>query len=399
MPWFVFALFLTTQNAVSDSEIRAVFSQFDESWNKGDSDHLASLFTAEADQLLAGGGFRSGREALRTGYGVLRKGGLYHNTKHQTVIHNLRYLTPDTVSVDAETTITGLSDGPRAVRKNWTTYVLTKAQDQWRIAVSRTIAPTPPGPTLGDPYAPELRFLDHPDDPSRRIEFYISWPRTSEPVPVLILVHGHQEGSRTGAVVYFEYLRRFARKGILTVSVSQPGYGRSDGPPDYCGPFTQRAVRAVIDELKRDPRVRKDRIGLMGYSRGAIVAGMVAAQTPGLSAVVLGGGVYDFASAYKTMDPAIRQNIMSEAGTSTDAFNARSLIANANRITAPLLMLHGEEDDRDSVANARRFADVLKQRGADVRLVTFPKIGHGIPPAMLDPEVEGFLASRLLTMR
>jgi len=84
-----------------------------------------------------------------------------------------------------------------------------------------------------------------------------------------------------------------ATRGYVAAAVSQPGYGKSDGPPDYCGPFTQDAVQAAVEFLRRQTFIDPTRIALYGYSRGAIVASMVATK---VAAVVLGAGAYDFFS-------------------------------------------------------------------------------------------------------
>jgi len=117
-----------------------------------------------------------------------------------------------------------------------------------------------------------------------------------------------------------------ASRGYVAAAVSQPGYGHSDGPPDFCGPFTQEAVLGVIDFLRTMPVVQPQKIALYGYSRGAIVASMVATQDPQLAAVVLGAGAYDFFRWYPTPLPGINANIEREAGTSAEAFRARSAI-------------------------------------------------------------------------
>ena len=53
---------------------------------------------------------------------------------------------------------------------------------------------------------------------------------------------------------------KLAHDGIVAVAVSQPGYGKSDGPPDYCGPVTQEATRAVLAEMRRLPFIDPKRI-------------------------------------------------------------------------------------------------------------------------------------------
>jgi pimeloyl-ACP methyl ester carboxylesterase len=100
-----------------------------------------------------------------------------------------------------------------------------------------------------------------------------------------------------------------ARHGYVAAAVSQPGYGNSSGPPDYCVPYTQQATLVAIDFLRRQPFVRPDKVALFGYSRGAIVAAMVATLNPKLAAVVLGAGAYDFFTWRPTL-PGISRNLL-----------------------------------------------------------------------------------------
>ena len=241
-------------------------------------------------------------------------------------------------------------------------------------------------------------FLSHPDEPSKRIEIFWARPAGEGVFPILIYIHGHQEGPRPGAAVYAtgDILKREAARGWVAVAVSQPGYGKSDGPPDFCGPRSQRAVIAVIDHFRRQPFVDARRIGLYGYSRGAVVAAMVATRVQDLAALVLGGGIYDLKETLPRLAPGIQQNIEMEAGKSDEAFRARSAMQLAEQIRTPTLILHGEIDDRASAESARRFGARLEKAGTAVKVVIFPATGHGIPPAERAPHVDPFLARYLL---
>ena len=183
-----------------------------------------------------------------------------------------------------------------------------------------------------------------------------------------------------------------AAQGYVAVAVSQPGYGKSEGPPDFCGPFTQDATLAVLEHLRGKPFVDPGRIAVFGYSRGAIVAAMVATRDPRLAGVVLGAGAYDFSTYYPGPFRGININIQREAGTSAEAFRARSALHQADRIRAPVLILHGERDERIPVAQARAFAERLAAAGVPVRLRVFPNAWHGIPLDDLHREVDPFLA-------
>jgi dipeptidyl aminopeptidase/acylaminoacyl peptidase len=180
-------------------------------------------------------------------------------------------------------------------------------------------------------------LIPHSRDATKRIELFWIRPAGDGQYPAVLLIHGHQERLRNGgeAFVSTGRLGVMAARGYVAAALSQPGYGKSDGPPDYCGPFTQDAGVAAVEFLRRQPFIDPKRIALYGYSRGAIVASMVATKDPQLAAVVLGAGAYDFFSWYPTPLPGIDANIRLETGASAEAFRARSAIYYAEKIRVP----------------------------------------------------------------
>jgi dipeptidyl aminopeptidase/acylaminoacyl peptidase len=235
-------------------------------------------------------------------------------------------------------------------------------------------------------------LLPHSKDGNKKVELLWTKPAGDGPYPAVLFIHGHQEQNRNGGEAYVKagYLGIMASRDYVAASLSQPGYGNSDGPPDYCGPFTQDAVLIAIDFLRKQPFVKPNKVALFGYSRGAIVASMVATQDQRLAAVVLGGGVYDFFKFYPTHIGGIDANIRQEAGLSTEALKARSAMYHAEKIKAPVLLLHGSHDERAPVGQAVAFADKLKANGIPVKLRIFPA-WHSIPVRELLSEIHPFL--------
>src|SRR5436190_4409609 len=239
-------------------------------------------------------------------------------------------------------------------------------------------------------------FLAHPQDASKRIELFWTRPPGEGPYPAVLFVHGHQEEIRDGGALYVRTgrLAAMASRGYLAASLSQPGYGNSAGPADFCGPFTQEAALAAIEYLRRQPFVKPDKVVLYGYSRGAIVGAMVATRDQALAAVILGGGVYDFFRWSPTL-PGINANIRREMGTSNEAFMARSASYQAAKIRAPVLLLHGALDERIPAAQAAAFAEKLAAAGVPVTVRIFAGASHGIPPAEQNREIYPFLEAQL----
>jgi dipeptidyl aminopeptidase/acylaminoacyl peptidase len=224
-------------------------------------------------------------------------------------------------------------------------------------------------------------LLPHSQDSNKKVELFWTQPVGEGPYPTVLFIHGHQEQPRNGgeAFVTAGRLGIMASQGYGAASLSQPGYGHSDGPPDYCGPFTQEAVVVALAFLRKQPFVNPTKVALYGASRGAIVASMVATRDPQLAAVVLAAGAYDMASLYPTGIRGIDANIRREAGTSAEAFRARSAMYHADKIKVPVLLLHGARDERIPVRQAEAFAEQLQAHGVAVTLKIFPHATHRIP--------------------
>jgi dipeptidyl aminopeptidase/acylaminoacyl peptidase len=233
------------------------------------------------------------------------------------------------------------------------------------------------------------------------VEYFWMRPEGEGPWPALIFIHGHQMGARPGGkdIVDRGGLARVAATGAVAISVSQPGYGEPDGPPDYCGPETQNAVIAVVKEARRWPFVRADKLALYGVSRGAVVASMVEAREPGLAAVVLLSGFYDLETAYRRLKKAemaqpetvgIAENLEREAGTTAEAFRSRSAAQRASSIKAPTLILNGADDPRIDAAEIEAFG-----RSIHAKTAIFPGTGHSIELAKRNVEIRPFLEEHL----
>ncbi len=247
--------------------------------------------------------------------------------------------------------------------------------------------------------------LPHATEPEKQVEYFWHAPEGEGPWPVLLFVHGHQSGrERPGAKAYVDrgYLRRAAADGMLACAVSMSGYGASDGPPDFCGPRTQGAVATVLQHLRERDDVRATRIVLYGYSRGAAVAGMVAATDPKLAGVILGAGIYDVAAGLRSLgdserEARMRTNVLTESGGTEAAFRERSVLHAEPTIRVPTLILHGEDDSNCPVQQARDLAERLRAAGTPVTLKVFAGVGHGIPSAKSRPFTDAFLADRART--
>jgi dipeptidyl aminopeptidase/acylaminoacyl peptidase len=251
-----------------------------------------------------------------------------------------------------------------------------------------------------------VELLSRTDDPSKHVEIFWTQPRGTGPWPLVVFLHGHQDGSTTaGGKAFVDYgvLDDMAARGYVGVGVSQPGYGHSEGPPDFMGSFTQRAVEQVIQHFRVQSFVRKDRVALEGISRGAIVAGLVATRDTRIRAMVLISGAYDLPGVFgpnpgprpanmsARMVDELRADIAQETDGSASALRDRSVLSAANRIRTPALIINGAKDDRTDPEQARALARAIRANGVFARALIYPEYGHAIPFDVREQEVRPFL--------
>lgn len=203
------------------------------------------------------------------------------------------------------------------------------------------------------------------------VEALVVRPVGSDPMPGLVLIPGY---SRT-AYDLLPVAARFARAGFATLSASQPGFGESTGPADFAGPRTFAAVHAAAQRFAAEPYVDPARLGVYGYSRGALAAAQLATRTDLFRAAVLGGGIYDFAAAYRQVTlPGIRSNMIAEAGISEKAVRFRSPVHDLEGLDGPVLIIHGADDLNAPPEQARALAGRLKQLGRPHELIIIPAV-------------------------
>jgi dipeptidyl aminopeptidase/acylaminoacyl peptidase len=239
--------------------------------------------------------------------------------------------------------------------------------------------------------------VPHPDDPSKKVEYFLEKPKGNGPWPTIVFLHGHQEWPRAGGKDFVKWgvLDEFAGRGYLAVSISQPGYGGSTGPADFCGPLTQHAVAAVIAKLHADGYVKENKVLLQGVSRGAMVAGLVAEHDPSIRGIVLISGLYDLPAfaghAKSAMAVSIVDSMKAETGGTVEALKARSLLTYAQDIKATALILNGAKDDRTDPDQARRLAEIINAHGGHARAIIYPEYGHQIPVDVRSKDVDPFI--------
>jgi uncharacterized protein (TIGR02246 family) len=135
---------------VESAAIKQVVTDFNESFSRHDAHATAMNFAEDADFTNMYGAQRHSRKEIEERFTALFASNL--KSAHRTdAVRNIRFLTPELASVDADSVITGSTapDGSTIPpRKGLLIVVLTKQNGRWLISVfhEAEFPPTPAAP-------------------------------------------------------------------------------------------------------------------------------------------------------------------------------------------------------------------------------------------------------------
>ena len=221
----------------------------------------------------------------------------------------------------------------------------------------------------------------------RAVEALLFRPAGDGPFPGVLMIPGYQRTAKDQIPLG----ARLAAEGFAGVSVSQPGFGGSQGPADYVGPTTLKVLTSGYRKLQHEPYVDPNRMGIYGYSRGGMAASLLAVELDDVKAAVLGAGIYDFKKAYDDVTlPGIQENMKAETGMTREAIVQRSSVLRMERLKCPVLILHGEKDKNVPVNQALLLRDRLTALHKQFEIRLFPDREHSIGPDVIPITVDFF---------
>jgi dipeptidyl aminopeptidase/acylaminoacyl peptidase len=162
------------------------------------------------------------------------------------------------------------------------------------------------------------------------------------------------------------------------------GYGRSFSQADDLDRrfVAITDVRAAVDSLVGGGLADPSRIGVAGRSYGGYLTLIALAWFPELFRVGVDVcGISDFSTFYAQTEPWIATAAVTKYGDpEADAALLRELspIHSVDRITAPLLVVHGSYDTNVPIVEAQQIVEALRERGASPGFLEFADEGHEV---------------------
>jgi uncharacterized protein (TIGR02246 family) len=124
--------------ARDEADIRDVVKEYVAARERSDPAAIGALFTDGADQLTSSGEWRKGRDEIVRG--TLASSARASGTRTIT-LETIRFPARGVAIADGRYEIAGAQEG---TRRMWTTFVLVRTSDRWRIAAIRNMLPAPP---------------------------------------------------------------------------------------------------------------------------------------------------------------------------------------------------------------------------------------------------------------
>ncbi len=228
----------------------------------------------------------------------------------------------------------------------------------------------------------EHRSLVYAEYPNKKLELDLFIPKTpvSEPIPIVVCMHGG--GYVVNRRIWFEpFAQYLASKGLAAVTIDYrkiPAVTIKECI--YDAKAAVRWVRANAEAYGIDP----DRIGALGASAGAHAVALLA--TTGNVPELEGDGCNSVVSseikvAVGFATPANKLDGQSESATryglSPEEARLLSPYENVSSSSAPMFLIHGEDDDVVEPQNSQDLYDRYKEFGVHVELKWIPGEDHG----------------------
>jgi dipeptidyl aminopeptidase/acylaminoacyl peptidase len=197
---------------------------------------------------------------------------------------------------------------------------------------------------------------------------------TAKLLPAIIVLHGWARPGVSGAAQVEGTARRLSEQGYVTLALSMRGWPPSSGWDD-CGTRQPDDVAKAADWLATLPGVNAGSIGVLGFSLGGQVALLSGTRSDRIKAIVAYFPITDVQRwGDTTSNSAIRYfYVPLVCGTG----DQNSPVHIAERIHAPVLLIHGDRDTEVPTEQSLGMRDALQKANRQVELLIIAGGDHG----------------------
>jgi len=219
-------------------------------------------------------------------------------------------------------------------------------------------------------------------------------------VPLLLRIHGGPNGQDQHS---FSVERQvFAANGYAVLAVNyrgSSGRGQKYSRAIFAdwGHYEVEDLLAGVDHVIQMGVADPDRLGVGGWSYGAILTDYIIATDPRFKGATSGAGTAFTVAFYGTDQYIIQYDYEIGPPWNPKAWETYQKISypflHADRIKTPTLFLGGERDFNVPVQGGQQMYQALRSLGVDTQLIIYPNENHGIQrPSYVRDRYERYLA-------
>ncbi|HEX9357291.1 MAG TPA: prolyl oligopeptidase family serine peptidase [Streptosporangiaceae bacterium] len=205
----------------------------------------------------------------------------------------------------------------------------------------------------------------------------------SGPLPVLLDPYGGPHAQRVlaaqGAFLTSQWLAEQGFAVLVADGRGTPGRGpewEREVWHDLAGPVLEDQVEALRAAAARHPDLDTSRVAIRGWSFGGYLAALAVLRRPDVfHAAVAGAPVTD----WRLYDTCYTERYLGLPGEQPQVYEQSSLLADAPRLTRPVLFIHGLADDNVVVAHTLRLSSALLAAGRPHRVLPLSGVTHMTP--------------------
>ena len=208
-------------------------------------------------------------------------------------------------------------------------------------------------------------------------------PENAEKSPAVILCHGFS-GDKVGKYrLRVRLARALSEKGFAVFRFDFSGHGDSEGEMDDISLVQELDdLECAIEYLKKQPFADTNKIGIVGHSLGGEIVILEAAKNPQFKAIALFAPVAD----YRKLSPDHRESfaVAEKYGFAErashrikkryfDEMKQFEPLEEVGKIHAPLLVLHGNADERVDISGS---TELIEKANEPKKLVIIETADH-----------------------
>ncbi len=245
---------------------------------------------------------------------------------------------------------------------------------------------------------PKTEVIRWKSKDGQEIEGLLTYPLnyvTGQKVPFLLNVHGGPAGVFLQSCVAANSgtypLAALAEQGYAILRPNprgSSGYGaafRMANRQDWGG-MDYEDLMYGVDQVIRLGVADSAKMGVMGWSYGGFMSSWIVGHTDRFKVASIGAPVVDLAHQNLTDDIEgfLPSYFKTDPWNDWALYDAHSPLRFVQHVKTPVLLQHGEADQRVPFSNAVMYYNALRRRSVPVRLLALPRQPHGpIEPRMV----------------